>query len=68
MGEKGNVTMGFDIVTWMGFPNNSVVGVKVGNVERQAFPDLKLTIPQDALVFPLKLNQVRKSIAFLSFH
>lgn len=63
LNEKGSVAVDFDIVTWMGFPNHSVVGVKVGSVERQASPDLKLTIDQDTLVFPKRLNQVWKSIS-----
>ncbi|XP_054832620.1 vomeronasal type-2 receptor 26-like [Eublepharis macularius] len=56
--ENGGVAVDFDIVTWMGFSNGSAAGVKVGSVERQATPDLKITINQDALVFPKRLNQL----------
>ncbi|KAL8213429.1 UNVERIFIED_CONTAM: hypothetical protein K2H54_064822 [Gekko kuhli] len=55
---NGDVGLDFNIVTWMGFPNGSVLGVKVGSVESQASSVLKLTIDNNALVFPLRLNQL----------
>ncbi|XP_054832610.1 vomeronasal type-2 receptor 26-like [Eublepharis macularius] len=55
--ENGDVLMNFDILKWIIFPNGSVVGVKVGSVERQASPDLKFTIEQDVFLFPKSLNQ-----------
>ncbi|XP_054832619.1 vomeronasal type-2 receptor 26-like [Eublepharis macularius] len=50
--ENEGVAVDFDILKWMGFPNESVVGVKVGCVERRASPDLKFTIENDAILFP----------------
>ncbi|XP_054832618.1 vomeronasal type-2 receptor 26-like [Eublepharis macularius] len=55
--ENGDISVDYDIMKWMGFPNESVVGVKVGSVERQASPDLKLTIEKDDILFPEILTQ-----------
>ncbi|XP_054832612.1 vomeronasal type-2 receptor 26-like [Eublepharis macularius] len=55
--ENGDAVMDFNVLKWMRFPNESIVGVKVGSVERQATSDLKFTIDQDAFLFSKSLNQ-----------
>ncbi|XP_054832614.1 vomeronasal type-2 receptor 26-like [Eublepharis macularius] len=55
--ENGDVTVDFDIMIWKKFPNKSVVGVKVGSIEKQASPDIKFTIDQEAVLFSKSLNQ-----------
>ncbi|XP_054832615.1 vomeronasal type-2 receptor 26-like [Eublepharis macularius] len=56
-GDNEDVTVDFDILKWMGFPNKSIVGVKVGSVERQASPELKVTMDENAILFSKSLDQ-----------
>ncbi|XP_060094482.1 vomeronasal type-2 receptor 26-like [Heteronotia binoei] len=55
--ENRDVAVDFDIVQWVGFPNNSHGGVKVGTAERQPSQEVKITIDQEAIMWPKRLNQ-----------
>ncbi|XP_053149302.1 vomeronasal type-2 receptor 26-like [Hemicordylus capensis] len=55
--QNGDLAADFDIVNWVVFPNTSVVRVKFGSLERQGSPELKVSIDQDAIVWPKWLNQ-----------
>ncbi|XP_060094697.1 vomeronasal type-2 receptor 26-like [Heteronotia binoei] len=50
--ENGDMAVDFDIVNWVAMPNQSLIRVKVGSVERHAAPEIKFTIDQDAIVWP----------------
>ncbi|XP_061469631.1 vomeronasal type-2 receptor 26-like [Rhineura floridana] len=57
LGENGELAANLDVVNWVVFPNNSVLWVKFGNINRQGSPSPQLTIDQDAIVWPKWLNQ-----------
>ncbi|XP_060094473.1 vomeronasal type-2 receptor 26-like [Heteronotia binoei] len=52
-----DIAVDFDIVQWVGFPNDSHGGVKVGTAERQPSGEPKITIDQKAIMWPKQLNQ-----------
>nr|XP_034963603.1 vomeronasal type-2 receptor 26-like [Zootoca vivipara] len=55
--ENGALAIGFDIVNWVMFPNNSRARVKIGSIERQTSPDLKFTINPEAIVWSKLFNK-----------
>ncbi|KAM6469635.1 vomeronasal type-2 receptor 26-like [Liasis olivaceus] len=55
--QKGELAADFDIVDWVKFPNHSVVSVKFGTLSRQESLEPKLSINQNAIVWPKWLNQ-----------
>ncbi|XP_060128203.1 vomeronasal type-2 receptor 26-like [Zootoca vivipara] len=55
--ENGELAADLDIVNWVKFPNQSILRVKFGSLDRQGSPNLQLTINQDAIVWPKWLNQ-----------
>ncbi|XP_028573678.2 vomeronasal type-2 receptor 26-like [Podarcis muralis] len=55
--ETGALAIGFDIVNWVMFPNNSRARVKIGSIERQTSPDLKFTINPEAIVWSKPFNK-----------
>ncbi|XP_060094479.1 vomeronasal type-2 receptor 26-like [Heteronotia binoei] len=65
--ENRDVAVDFDIEQWVGFPNHSHGGVKVGTAERQSSGEPKITIHQKAIMWPKRLNQVGKSTDFIAF-
>ncbi|XP_061447402.1 vomeronasal type-2 receptor 26-like [Rhineura floridana] len=57
--QNGELATGFDIVNWVIFPNESFLRAKVGTMEPQAHPDKRLTIHDDAILWPKRFNQVQ---------
>ncbi|XP_061469625.1 vomeronasal type-2 receptor 26-like [Rhineura floridana] len=57
MDENGELAANLDLVNWVVFPNNSVLRVKFGSINRQGSRGLQLTINQEAIVWPKWLNQ-----------
>ncbi|XP_077779680.1 vomeronasal type-2 receptor 26-like [Podarcis muralis] len=56
--ENGELAADFDIVNWVAFPNNSLVGLKVGSVERSASPEkIKFAIDRNVIVWPRCFKQ-----------
>ncbi|KAG6539504.1 type-2 vomeronasal receptor [Crotalus adamanteus] len=55
--ENGELAADFDLVGWLKFPNGSVISVKFGSLSRQESLEPKLSIDQDAIVWPKWLNQ-----------
>ncbi|XP_061469594.1 vomeronasal type-2 receptor 26-like [Rhineura floridana] len=55
--ENGELAANLDVVNWVVFPNNSVLRVTLGSLDRQGSPGLQLTIDQEAIVWPKRLNQ-----------
>ncbi|XP_054850242.1 vomeronasal type-2 receptor 26-like [Eublepharis macularius] len=49
--------VGFDIINWVTFPNNSFVRVKVGHIEPKTSIDNGLAIHEGAIVWPSSFNQ-----------
>ncbi|KAM6469693.1 vomeronasal type-2 receptor 26-like [Liasis olivaceus] len=46
--ENGDPAADFAIMDWAVFPNKSAVGVKIGNIERKDFSEVKLSIDENA--------------------
>ncbi|XP_061469623.1 vomeronasal type-2 receptor 26-like [Rhineura floridana] len=59
--ENGELAANLDVVNWVVFPNNSVLRVKFGSINRQGSPGLQLTIDHEAIVWPKWLNQTLPS-------
>ncbi|XP_060094595.1 vomeronasal type-2 receptor 26-like [Heteronotia binoei] len=57
--ENGDLGADLDIVNWVAFPNISIGGVKFGSIERQASMDVKITIQEDAIVWPARINRTQ---------
>ncbi|XP_060095123.1 vomeronasal type-2 receptor 26-like [Heteronotia binoei] len=55
--ENVDLADNFDIMNWVAFPNQSIVSVKVGRIERQESSDIKLIIDQEAIAWPSWFNQ-----------
>ncbi|XP_044282106.1 vomeronasal type-2 receptor 26-like [Varanus komodoensis] len=53
----GDLATDLHIVNWLVFPNISVLRVKFGTIKRQSATDFKLTIDDDAIVWPKWLHQ-----------
>ncbi|XP_077187425.1 vomeronasal type-2 receptor 26-like [Paroedura picta] len=59
--ENGDMAVNFDIVNWVETPNQSIIRVKVGSVERQSSPEIKFTVNQDAITWPRWFNKTLPS-------
>ncbi|KAM6469707.1 vomeronasal type-2 receptor 26-like [Liasis olivaceus] len=55
--ENGDPAADFDIMDWAVFPNKSAAGVKIGNIARKAFSEVKLSIDQSTIMWPTSFNQ-----------
>ncbi|XP_060094484.1 vomeronasal type-2 receptor 26-like [Heteronotia binoei] len=55
--ENRDIAVDFDIMQWVGLPNNSHGGVKVGTAERQPSGEAKITIDQKAIMWSMLLNK-----------
>ncbi|XP_032998010.1 vomeronasal type-2 receptor 26-like [Lacerta agilis] len=55
--ENGELAADLDIVNWVVFPNNSVLRVRFGSIDRQGTLHLKYSIDQEVIVWPEWLNQ-----------
>ncbi|XP_034277606.1 vomeronasal type-2 receptor 26-like [Pantherophis guttatus] len=60
--ENGLPVADFDIMHWRMFPNASVVGVKVGSVERETSSEVKVSNHQNAIIWPTSFNKLQKQI------
>ncbi|KAM6469692.1 vomeronasal type-2 receptor 26-like [Liasis olivaceus] len=47
----------FDIMNWAVFPNKSAAQVKIGNIEREASSEVKLSINESAIIWPTSFKQ-----------
>ncbi|XP_061469656.1 vomeronasal type-2 receptor 26-like [Rhineura floridana] len=56
--EKGDLAADFDIVNFVMLPNNSLHIRKVGWMESHGSPGIKVTIDQDAIVWPRWFNKM----------
>ncbi|XP_062992819.1 vomeronasal type-2 receptor 26-like [Elgaria multicarinata webbii] len=55
---NGELATQFDVTNWLIFPNGSLVRVKVGRLDPQAFPGKELTINDDQIVWHKSFHQV----------
>ncbi|XP_070790389.1 vomeronasal type-2 receptor 26-like [Pituophis catenifer annectens] len=57
--EENGVPVGdFDIMQWTSVLNKSDMGVKIGNVERQASSEVKISVNQSAIQWPTLFNKM----------
>ncbi|XP_042309814.1 vomeronasal type-2 receptor 26-like [Sceloporus undulatus] len=54
---NGDLAADFHIVNWVMFPNKSTAGISIGRTEGQASSEIKLSIDQNAIVWPQGFNQ-----------
>ncbi|XP_066486727.1 vomeronasal type-2 receptor 26-like [Tiliqua scincoides] len=57
--SKGELVTGYDIITWVTFPNKSFLRVKVGKVEPVDPPYDGFIVDEDAFVWPSRFNQAQ---------
>ncbi|XP_026576826.1 vomeronasal type-2 receptor 26-like [Pseudonaja textilis] len=57
--DKGHLISGFDIFNWVTYENNTFTKVKVGWVDPNPSSSKSLTIHEDSIVWPTRLNQKR---------
>ncbi|XP_063148827.1 vomeronasal type-2 receptor 26-like [Candoia aspera] len=56
--ENGDPAADFDIMEWAVFPNKSAAGVTIGKIEREASSEVKISVNQSAIIWPMSFNQV----------
>lgn len=57
--ENGESVTGYDVSNWVILPNQSLVRIKVGQLDPQAPPGKELTIQDERIMWHGKFNQVR---------
>ncbi|XP_053120585.1 vomeronasal type-2 receptor 26-like [Hemicordylus capensis] len=57
LNENMELSVGYDIVNWIIFPNKSFTQVRVGMIDSQAALDEKFIIEKNAIIWPEKFNQ-----------
>ncbi|XP_070810339.1 vomeronasal type-2 receptor 26-like [Pituophis catenifer annectens] len=57
--ENRDLEMGFDIINWVIFPNETFAKVKVGKIDPSASPDKRFTIFAQDIIWPTIFNQVQ---------
>uniref|UniRef100_A0ACB8EVF6 Uncharacterized protein n=1 Tax=Sphaerodactylus townsendi TaxID=933632 RepID=A0ACB8EVF6_9SAUR len=57
--HNGELIADLDIISWLTFPNQSFVRVKVGRIPPQAHSAQKPWIDEESMVWPTRFNQVR---------
>ncbi|XP_058023688.1 vomeronasal type-2 receptor 26-like [Ahaetulla prasina] len=55
--KDGNPAASFDIIQWAVLPNKSTSGVKVGSVENEASSEVKISVDQNAIIWPTSFNK-----------
>ncbi|XP_060094621.1 vomeronasal type-2 receptor 26-like [Heteronotia binoei] len=58
LGKNRDLGANLDIVNTILLPNASLLSVKIGSIEKQASGEMKLTIDQDAIVWPTWYKQM----------
>ncbi|XP_063148839.1 vomeronasal type-2 receptor 26-like [Candoia aspera] len=55
--EERNPVADFDLMNWAAFPNKSAARMKIGTIEREADSEVKLSINESAIIWPMSFNQ-----------
>ncbi|XP_063158703.1 vomeronasal type-2 receptor 26-like [Candoia aspera] len=55
--QYGELEVGFDIINWVTFPNQSFLRVRVGRLDLMDSQEETLTIDKDDIVWPRRFNQ-----------
>ncbi|KAF7234643.1 hypothetical protein EYD10_18352 [Varanus komodoensis] len=64
--ENRELQASFDVVNWVLFPNRTCGRVTVGNVKREGSPDTRLTLKEEAIVWPWQFNKVGQITCVMS--
>lgn len=64
--ETGKLEANLDIVNMIFLHNFSILNVKVGSIEKETSGETKLTIDQEAIVWPTLYKEVGEFIYFLN--
>ncbi|XP_063158715.1 vomeronasal type-2 receptor 26-like [Candoia aspera] len=57
--QNGELEVGFDIVNWITFPNQSFLRVRVGRIDLMDSQEETLTIDKEDIVWPRRFNQAQ---------
>ncbi|XP_077187401.1 vomeronasal type-2 receptor 26-like [Paroedura picta] len=57
--ERGDLAADLDIVHWVAFPNITIGDVKFGSIKRQASIGTKVTIQEDLIMWPARINRAQ---------
>ncbi|XP_070584752.1 vomeronasal type-2 receptor 26-like [Erythrolamprus reginae] len=57
--QNGELEVGFDIMNWIVFPNQSFLRVRIGGVNGMDSPKTMFSSPEEAIVWPTRFNQVQ---------
>ncbi|XP_070584751.1 vomeronasal type-2 receptor 26-like [Erythrolamprus reginae] len=57
--QNGELEVGFDIMNWIVFPNQSFLRVRIGGVNGMDSPKIMFSSPKEAIVWPTRFNQVQ---------
>ncbi|XP_063158716.1 vomeronasal type-2 receptor 26-like [Candoia aspera] len=57
--QYGELEVGFDIINWVTFPNQSFLRVRVGRLDLMDSQEETLTIDKDDIVWPRRFNQAQ---------
>ncbi|KAM6449120.1 vomeronasal type-2 receptor 26-like [Liasis olivaceus] len=55
--ENGELGTGFDIISWITFPNQTFLKVKVGKIDPLTPPEERFTISEENIIWPPMFNQ-----------
>ncbi|XP_062993110.1 vomeronasal type-2 receptor 26-like [Elgaria multicarinata webbii] len=55
--QEGQLIVGFDIINWVTFPNQSFLRVKVGRVDMKDSSNISFSIFENSIVWPSSFNQ-----------
>ncbi|XP_070584760.1 vomeronasal type-2 receptor 26-like [Erythrolamprus reginae] len=57
--QKGELEVGFDIMNWIVFPNQSFLRVRIGGINGMDSQEITFSSPEDSIMWPRRFNQVQ---------
>ncbi|XP_034286068.1 vomeronasal type-2 receptor 26-like [Pantherophis guttatus] len=57
--QNGELEVGFDIMNWIIFPNQSFLRVRIGGINGMDSQEITFSSPEESIVWPRRFNQVQ---------
>ncbi|KAG6539606.1 type-2 vomeronasal receptor [Crotalus adamanteus] len=57
--QNGELEVGFDIMNWIVFPNQSFVRVRIGGINGMDSQEIMFSSPEESIVWPRRFNQIQ---------